>query len=98
MIVVRDVFQLKFGMAKEAKALWKEGQAIQKEAGLGSSEVMMDLVGTYYTLVLERRFRSLNHYENKMEEAMKNGKWEAWYQKFVPLVKSGHREIYTIVE
>ena len=25
MILVREVFQLKFGKAKEAKALWKEG-------------------------------------------------------------------------
>ncbi|MBM2845609.1 MAG: hypothetical protein HW407_921 [Bacteroidetes bacterium] len=30
MILVRDVFQLKFGKAREAKALAKEGMEIEK--------------------------------------------------------------------
>ena len=32
MIVVRNVFRLKFGKAKEAVALFKEGIALQKRA------------------------------------------------------------------
>jgi hypothetical protein len=24
--------------------------------------------------------------------------WKVWYQKFVPLVESGYREIFTVVE
>jgi len=41
MIVVRNVFQLKFGKAREALAVMKEGVAIQKRlsaAGAGNSE------------------------------------------------------------
>ncbi|MGH6820459.1 MAG: NIPSNAP family protein [bacterium] len=98
MIVVRDVFQLKFGKAREAKALWREALEMHKKMGLGSAEVHIDLVGPYYTLVLQSRYRSLNHYENKMEEIMKNSDWENWYQKFIPLVESGRREIFTILE
>ena len=33
MIVIRNTFQLKFGKAKEAVALMKEGLAIQKKLG-----------------------------------------------------------------
>jgi hypothetical protein len=33
MILVRDVFRLKFGKAKEARALLKEGMRISKKAG-----------------------------------------------------------------
>jgi len=34
MIVVRNVFRLKFGKAREAVALLKEGVAIQRRLGL----------------------------------------------------------------
>jgi hypothetical protein len=56
MIVVRNVFQLKFGKAKEAVALLKEGLAIQKKALSGvefSTRVLTDVTGPFYTLVLE---------------------------------------------
>jgi hypothetical protein len=29
---------------------------------------------------------------------MGNDEWRAWYQKFLPLVDSGYREILTIVD
>jgi len=38
MIVIRNVFQLKYGKAKEAIALMKEGLAIQKSALTGVAE------------------------------------------------------------
>ena len=56
MVVVRNVFQLKFGKAKEAVALMKEGLAIQKRAMTDvefSTRVLTDVTGPFYTLVLE---------------------------------------------
>jgi hypothetical protein len=35
MILVRNVFRLKFGQAREAIAAWKEGLAIAERAGVG---------------------------------------------------------------
>ena len=35
MVVIRNVFRLKFGKAREAVALFKEGIAIQKRVGAG---------------------------------------------------------------
>ena len=34
MILIRDIFNLKFGKAKEAKVLLAEGEKINKEFGL----------------------------------------------------------------
>ena len=46
MILVRNVFRLKFGKAKEGVALLKEGIAIQKRAGVEMNQrLMTDLVG-----------------------------------------------------
>ena len=56
MIVVRNVFRLKFGKAREAAALLKESLAIQKRALPDlefSTRVLTDVSGPFYTLVLE---------------------------------------------
>ena len=58
MVVIRNVFHLKFGKAREAVALFKEGIAIQKKLGASagidvSSRLLTDLSGPFYTVVLE---------------------------------------------
>ena len=54
MILIRNVFRLKFGKAREAVALIKEGVAIQKRAGANfAARVLTDLTGPFYTVVLE---------------------------------------------
>lgn len=53
MIVVRDVFQLKFGKAREAREVMKEGMEIARKYNVGPGRILTDLVGPAYTLVLE---------------------------------------------
>ena len=56
MILVRNVFQLKFGQSRDAVAAWKEGLAIAERAGVprGRWRLLTDLAGPdFYTLVLE---------------------------------------------
>ena len=98
MILVRDVFQLKFGKAKEAIDLMKEAQAIANSSGATSPfRVCTDLTGPYYTLVLESTYENLSAYEQDMHSMLGNADWKAWYQRFQQLAESGHREMYTIV-
>lgn len=99
MIVVRNVFQLKFGQARPALALWKEGTEIMKRAGFSASlRLLTDLVGPSYTLVFENTYDSLAAFEQSARSVMGTSEWRAWYQKFVPLVESGYREVFTVVE
>lgn len=99
MIVIRNVFRLKFGKSKEAVALMKEGVAIQKRAGVEMDQrILTDLVGPFYTLVLELKIPSLGALEGNMSKVMGNKEWQANYQKFAALVESGYREIFTIAE
>jgi len=97
MIVIRDIFQLKFGMAKEAKTLLKEGEAINTRAGYGPGRAMVDLVGPYYTLVLETPAKSLAEYEEALHKIMGMKEWSDWYAKFTNVVESGRREIFTVL-
>jgi len=98
MIQVRDVFRLKFGMAKEAKALMRELPALQKKAGYEPGKVYADLTGPFYVLVLESTHQDLSSYEKALKQMLGTPEFGALYQKFVPLVESGTREIYTLVE
>jgi hypothetical protein len=50
MIVIRNVFQLKFGKAREAIALMKEGREIEKRVMSGleySSRILTDVTGPF---------------------------------------------------
>ena len=99
MIVVRNVFQLKFGKAREALAVMKEGVAIQKRlATEGSARLLTDVTGRHYTLVLEMTLPNLAALEAMAPRIFGDQEFQANYQKMVPLVESGRREIYTIVD
>ena len=99
MVVIRNVFRLKFGKAREAVSLVKEATAIQKRAGANiSSRVLTDLTGPFYTVVLELTVPSLSAFETEASRFMADKDFQANYQKLVPLVESGYREIFTIVD
>jgi hypothetical protein len=99
MTVIRNVFRLKFGKAREAVALFKENVAIQKRAGAPfSARILTDVTGPFYTVVLELTAPNLAAFETEGPKFMASQEFQANYQKLVPLVESGHREIFTIVE
>jgi hypothetical protein len=97
MIVVRDVFRLKYGQAKPALAAAKEG--LPMLTGAKSVRLLTDLIGTSYTIVLESTFTSMSEVEQVMHKVMQNPAWGKWYhEKFVPYIDSGYREVFNIVE
>jgi hypothetical protein len=101
MIVVRNVFRLKFGKAREAVAVLKEGRAIEKRVMSGleySSRVLTDVTGPFYTLVLELTVPDLGTFERNAPRLFGDKEWQANYQKMTPLVESGYREVFSIVE
>lgn len=97
MILVRNVFQLKFGKAREASALIKENEALIKKHGGAPTRFLTDLTGPFYTLVMEITYQNLADLEKSQKEIMGTKEFSDWYQRFIPLVESGTREIYTIV-
>ncbi len=101
MVVIRNVFRLKFGKAREAVALFKEGIAIQKRVGAGrdfSTRLLTDVTGPFYTVILELTVPSLAAFEAEAPRLMGDKEWQANYQKTGALVDSGYREIFTLVE
>jgi hypothetical protein len=103
MTVIRNVFRLKFGKAREAIALFKDGLAIQKKVAAASgtefsTRLLTDVTGPFYTVVLELSVPSLSAFEAAAPTLMGDKEWQANYQKIGALVESGYREIFTVVE
>ena len=96
MIVVRNIFQIKAGAMKEAVALVKENRKFIEHAGFSSTRALTDVVGDFYTLVLEIECASLQEFERGIGESFASDEWQTWYKKFTPLVHSGRREILQV--
>src|SRR5512142_1114479 len=99
MVIVRNVFQLKFGKAREAIALAKENVSMASKSGMepGRMRLLTDVVGRFYTLVLEITFNSLADLEGQ-RDMMNGDEWRRWYEKFSALVESGYREVFQVVD
>jgi len=97
MIVVRDIFQIKFGKAAEFKAAMLEGKKFFDAAGMKDVRMMSDVVANFYTFVLESSFDSLTAMEAAFATGMSNSEWRNWYHNTVcPLCESGRREIFSV--
>lgn len=98
MIIVRDTFYLKFGKAKDAKALLSDFNEILKKYDSTPRRFLTDFTGESYRLVLESTFADLSSYENTLKSHFVRDEWRQWYEKFIPLVNRSEREILSLVE
>jgi hypothetical protein len=93
MYIVRDIFQLRFGVFKNAKALLEEAYSKGLLPDAKSAKVLSDFTGDAYRLIFEEGYDSLAEYEQSLQQSMNNADWKKWYEKFKPLVESSNREI-----
>jgi hypothetical protein len=100
MIVVRNVFKVKFGKARDAMEAYKEVAAIAKQStnGVVPMRILTDVTGSHYTLVSELTFENLAAIDQMMPAITGEPRWQAAFRKFVPCVDSGHREIFKLVD
>jgi hypothetical protein len=97
-IVVRNVFYLKFGKSRDAMALWPEGFRMLREAGARNLRLLTDSVGRFYTCVHESEYENYEEFEAVLERARKMPGWNEWHARLDPIIEQGHREIYRIMD
>jgi hypothetical protein len=99
MILIRDIFYLKFGKARDAQAMLGELKEIGKKLNYPMGRALTDLVTSHsYTLILGSEWKSLSDWENMMKNESNRNAWTDWYQKFIPLCDSASREILNVLE
>jgi quinol monooxygenase YgiN len=96
-ILVRDVFQAKYGKGDELVQLFKEiFEMIRAESGGQEGMIMTDLSGPFFTVVTERKVESLEAFFAELREGFSRPEFGEWFAKTIPLIESGRREFYTI--
>jgi hypothetical protein len=99
MLIVRDIFQLHFGKAREAVQLLKGMRELERSKGYPTtSRVLTDVTGTYYTLVMESEYERLADLETMLMGISQDSEWRTQYERFIPLVREGRREVFRVVE
>jgi hypothetical protein len=93
MYIVRDIFHLHFGRYQEAKMLLEEAMTKGLLPDGKSSRILTDFTGESYRLIFEEGYDSMDMFEHELRASMSKPDWKKWYERFKPLIKSGHREI-----
>lgn len=95
---VRDIFRCKPGKAKELVARFKKVIAVvEREDQFRNSQLLVDMVADYWTVVFEAEFDSLSQFEHHMAEYGNRAEVREAMDGYMELVDSGHREIWRIV-
>jgi thioesterase domain-containing protein len=93
MYIIRDIFQLRFGAFKEARALLEEAYSKGLLPDAKSARVLSDFTGDSYRLIFEEGHDTLAAYEQSLSESMNKTGWKKWYESFKQHVTGSHREI-----
>jgi hypothetical protein len=95
MIVVRDVFQAKYGKGDALVALFKEGRESMPE--MTGTRMLTDLSGSFFTVITEDEVESLAEWEAQVSSVFSNPEFGAWFERMEALVESGSRQFLNIV-
>mgnify|MGYP001549789771 CR=1 FL=1 len=93
MFIVRDIFHLKFGHFRDAKALFDEAKSKNMLPDASTVRLLSDFTGDAYRLIMETSHNTLADFEKSLGDTMHAEEWKKWYEKFKPLVESSYREI-----
>ena len=94
MILMRDVFQAKYGKGGELVALFKEAR--EKWPAVYAPRILTDLSGSFFTVVTETEVENLAAVEQLMADVFALPDFGDWFARMEPLVESGRREYYNI--
>jgi hypothetical protein len=98
MLLIRDVFRCKPGQAGEvARRLQLTLASSEAEDGFRNSRVLVDFVGSYWTVVLEAEAEDLGQFEHHMRGYAARPEVAEAMRGYTELVSDGYREIFRIL-
>ena len=101
MLVVREVFQARYGRGDELVALFREIIAAwdqgQHRVHVSERRILTDASGTFFTVVMETQVEDFAAWQQYTSEEFAMPEFDAWFARMIPLVESGRREFFTVV-
>jgi hypothetical protein len=93
MILVRDIFQAKYGQGSELVSLFKEAQ---RQWSPYAGRILTDVSGSFFTVVVEMEVENLDQWESRISDIFSKSEFGDWFGRMQKLVESGSREFYRI--
>ena len=94
MIVVRHVFQAKYGKGSDLVSLFEESQ--EKWPTEYATRILSDASGRFFTVVTETEFESLAEWEQEVSKTFAFPGFGDWFERMTSLVESGQREFFNV--
>lgn len=97
MYVERNVFQLKFGVGRQATEMWKAyvERAHQEDDNI-HVRLLTDISGKAYVLVVELLHATFSDAEPSQCRLVNRPDWKDFYRQFVTLCESSERTYYKL--
>ena len=92
MLIVRETFMAKPGMASKLAKVFKDSALPRMKL-----RVMTDLVGEFNTVVMETEVADLAAFEKEWKEYMEDATFREKIKGYTDLYVKGRREIYRVV-
>jgi hypothetical protein len=93
-IIVRDVFQAKYGKGGELVALFKEARETWPVEY--PHRILSDASGPFFTIVAETEVASLAAWEQHSKRIFSLPEFAEWFSRMEGLVDSGRRDFYNV--
>jgi hypothetical protein len=94
MLLVRNVFQAKYGKGDELVALFKEYLETLRETI--NMRILTDASGQFFTVVTEEEVENFSDWEKNLSTIYSHPDFSAWFSRMEAVVVSGHREFFNI--
>jgi hypothetical protein len=99
MLIARQVFRAKYGHGDDLVALFKEfNTKMQDAGGEARFRILTDASGPFFTVVTEVEVESFSAWEGTFRGQMSQPWVGDWFSRMQPLVDSGSREFYNVIE
>ncbi len=97
MIIVRDVFQLRFGRIDQAVDLFRRLQDVGHSGPAPlQHHALTDVSGPMYSFVSEIACRGLSEWEQMRTSLYEQPGFANWFKEFQLIVQTGQQEFYTV--
>ncbi len=101
MLLVRDVFQAKYGKGDDLVALFQEitdhWQREQHNVKMLDHRILTDASGPFFTVVTELVVEDFAAWQQFMAEEFAMPEFGDWFALMTQVTDSGRREFYTVV-
>src|SRR3990172_7004937 len=96
MLLIRDVFKKKARKAGELAKKFKQTFPFMEKEGFKNAKVMTDIVGKYWTVVLQYETDDFGRFEKEVRGFTSKPEVKEIMKDYMSLVEGGYREVFKI--